>query len=202
MAEHSSSPLRLASKRPVTRVSPHRGVVPGSGSKIGSSAASSMVTASAPISNRRSSSWSAVSGSAGICNWSQGISVPYQLFEIVNGEIHVLEAAVPNQAAMERLVGANAFHHQFVQGIFHAPTGNFPVVAPGDQFRDQRVVERWHRVATVQVGVYPNAIAAGGVEMTHGTRAGYEGLRVFRVNTALQGVTGNANILLFVLQGQ
>src|SRR5690625_2619888 len=97
---------------------------------------------------------------------------------------------------MEVLIGANAIDDQFAEGLLHAGQGAGAIAAMGDDLGDQRVVVWGHGVAAVQVGVHPNARAAGSVVVLDGPWAGHEGDRVLGIDAALEGVTGDGDVLL------
>src|SRR2546423_15041929 len=84
----------------------------------------------------------------------------------------------------------HAFNDKRVERLAHARQGLRPAVAVDDDLREQRVVERWHRVSRVDVGVDPDARPAG-----RGIRGDRPGTwlkiagRIFRVHTALDRMT-------------
>src|SRR5690606_4225237 len=128
--------------------------------------------------------------------------IPHQFLEVVDGEVYLFKATIAYQFSMQRLIGLDAFHQHFVQRVLHAPAGDFPVITPGDQLGHQGVVVRRYRVAAVQMGVDTDAVAARSVEVLDLAGAGHERLRVFSVDPALDGVAGNMNLVLAVLQRQ
>src|SRR5450830_252312 len=122
------------------------------------------------------------------------------VFQVVNVHTTLAEPFVTNQVAVQRDIGLDPVHHDFVQGVAHARQGFVTVLAVGDQLADQRVIVRRYRITTVQVRIDANAVAAWSVEVLDGARARNELLRVLGVDPALQGVTADHHVVLGVGQ--
>lgn len=70
------------------------------------------------------------------------------------------EAFVTGQITVQRDVGLDPVDNDLVQRITHARHGFVTGCAVGDQLADQRVVVRRNGIATVQVRIDANAVAA------------------------------------------
>ncbi len=102
--------------------------------------------------------------------------------------------------AVQFHIGLDAFHHDFVQRIFHAGEGDLAVFAPGDQLADQGVVVGGHGVATVDMGIHPYTITAGGMEIGDLAGAGSETHWIFSVDAHLDGMALELHVGLLQLQ--
>src|SRR5690606_6194689 len=78
----------------------------------------------------------------------------------------------------------------------HAGDGLGAVGAVHDQLADHRIVVRRDLVALVDVAVHAHAGAARGVEVLHQAGAGQEADRILGIDAALDGVAGEADVLL------
>ena len=79
----------------------------------------------------------------------------------------------------------DAADHEFAEGALHAGDGTGAGRGGDDQLGNHRVVVRRHRVAGIDVGIDPHALAAGSVPQRNGPRAGQEvGERILGVDTA------------------
>ena len=70
-----------------------------------------------------------------------------------------------------------------------------------DDFRDHRIIEGRHLVTGVNVSINSHAGPAGKIEGRNTSGRGGKGLRVFRVDTALDCVSHNHQVVLCVTQG-
>ena len=112
------------------------------------------------------------------------------------------KAFVAEQIAMQRRVGFDAVHRQFVHGDAHFCHCQFARFAVYADFADEAVVVRWDFVALVNVAVHAHAQAAGQVTAFNQAGAGNEGVRVFRVDAAFKRMAFQHDVFLTVLQRQ
>ena len=77
------------------------------------------------------------------------------------------EPAVPHQNPVEGRVGFDADDDQFIEGVLHPFKGRIPVFGKGNQFCHQGVIVWGDGVPAVEVGVNPDPIAAGRMEVLH-----------------------------------
>src|SRR5690606_37513373 len=108
----------------------------------------------------------------------------------------LLEADVGHDALLQRHVGLDAVHDHLAQRHPHAGDGLGAVGAVHDQLADHRIVVRRDLVALVDVAVHAHAGAARGVEVLHQAGAGQEADRILGIDAALDGVAGEADVLL------
>ncbi len=88
----------------------------------------------------------------------------------MNAHATRLESQVAHQVAVQRRIGANSLNDQFVQCQLHALERYFAAFPVADYFSDEGIVERWHDVFVVQVGVDPNARTTRGMKEHNFTR--------------------------------
>src|SRR3546814_3011157 len=110
------------------------------------------------------------------------------LFQVVDVLSALAEAAVGEDALLQRDVGLDAVDDHFAQRHAHAADGLFAVGAVDDQLADHRVVVRRHAIAFVDVRIHAHAGAAGGVEVLDQAGRGNERLRVLGVDAEFAGV--------------
>src|SRR5665811_468366 len=82
----------------------------------------------------------------------------------VRGHPALDERGVLQEGAVEGTVRDDAVHDQLVEGGLGAGDRGRPVMPPDDELAEERIVERRHVVAGVQVRVHPHARPAGGIE--------------------------------------
>ena len=86
------------------------------------------------------------------------------------------------------------------EGAVHPVEGLLTGCADRDQFSHHRVIQGRNDVARVAMGVDTDAVTAGRIVKTNRARAGGEiAGRIFRVDTALNGVATDFDILLVEL---
>ena len=107
-----------------------------------------------------------------------------------------LETAVGHDPLLQRDVGLDAVHHHFTERHLHARDRGGAVGRVHDELADHRVVVRRHPIPFVDVRIHAHAGAAGGVEMLDQAGRGHEGVGVFGVDAALDGVAAQHDIAL------
>ncbi len=81
------------------------------------------------------------------------------------------------------------FHHHFAQRALHARNGFRAIVAPADDFGQQRIVIRGHFIPGIQVTVDADEWAAGGEILFHQPGAGHHvAVGIFRIHPAFDGM--------------
>src|SRR5690606_37244051 len=106
------------------------------------------------------------------------------------------EAAVGEDALLQRDVGPDAVDDHLRKRNAHAADRLFAVGAVDDQLADHRVVVRWHAVAFVDVRIHAHAGAAGGVEVLDQAGRGHERLRILGVDAAFDRVAAQHDVFL------
>src|SRR5688572_18770961 len=125
---------------------------------------------------------------------------PQPALQIVNVQAAGLERRVVEDLLVQRNVGLDALDDHFRQRVLHARDRGVAILAVRDQLADERVVERRHGVAAVQVAVDADARTARRVEQLYRSRRGNEALRVLGVDAALDRVPADDDVVLRPLQ--
>src|SRR5690606_26298967 len=118
------------------------------------------------------------------------------LFQVVNAGAACLEAGVLHQFPVQIHVRLDAFHHHFGQGNVHTGNGLLARLTVGNQLGNHGIVVRRHGVAGKDVRVDTHARATRGVPLGDQAWAWYKSERIFRVDTALDGVTFKLDVTL------
>src|SRR5882724_12049306 len=110
-------------------------------------------------------------------------------------EFSGLEVLVCNNQAVERDRGLDALNDEHLQRPLHTGYSFRPILAMGDELRNQRIVVRRYHALGVSSAVNADSRAAG--RMKSGDLAGRrsEFLRMFRVDAALDSVTAHLDLL-------
>ena len=123
-----------------------------------------------------------------------GIAMRQPLFQIMDVGAAFHELGIDHQILVQWDIGVDAFHHRLQQGGTHAGHGLLTGVAVRDDLADHGVVVGGHKVVVVHMGIHAHAWTTW--RMPHGDAAwrGDELVRIFRVHTALDGVTLELNL--------
>ena len=104
----------------------------------------------------------------------------------MDGGAAFVEALVFHQVAVQGNVGVDALDHHLGECDLHALDGLMAGLAIADHLADHRIVERWHEVVVVDVGVDTHARAAWRVPVGDAAGRGGELVRVLGVDPASQ----------------
>src|SRR3990167_1968238 len=111
-----------------------------------------------------------------------------------------LETIATQNILLQWNVGANALDDGLIQCVTHASKSEFPGFAVSNDFSNQGVIIRRDFVAAVNVRVHADARAAWRMEISDRAWRWGKGAWVFCVDTALNGMSANGNVLLCVSQ--
>ena len=97
---------------------------------------------------------------------------------------------------MQRGIGSNTFNDKFVERTLHPFHCGLSIVPVGNDFRDQGVVKRWHRIAIIDVGINSYTYPTGRMETFDGTGRGQESLLILGVDSTLERMPRKCDITL------
>src|SRR5476651_1821596 len=95
---------------------------------------------------------------------------------------------VPNQSAVQRKIGGNAFDLHFIERDAQTIEGILTRIAMYDQFRDHRVVIGRYPITSAGMAIDTDAVATRQIPPRDHARRGDKAFGVFGVDAALEGM--------------
>src|SRR3977135_4217631 len=123
-----------------------------------------------------------------------------ELFEPMDVIVAVDDVLLPHQRAEQRERGLDAVDDELVERTLEPHQAFAAGLAVDDELADERVVIGRDRIAVIDGGIDAHAETAGRVIVHDLARRGTKGHRIFRIDTAFDGMAVELHIFLRELQ--